>query len=263
MLMVSNLAGFGARRASAYIWDPDALFTSGEQGVFFDSSDLSTMFQDRAGTTPVTADGQTVGKILDKSGRGNHATAPNDAARPLYKTSGGLHWLQFDGVDDSLSTASFDLSLSTKASLFFGFNKTSDQNPAWLFENIVGNANGISVAQRGTGIEIGFKTGNEMNETVAPYSAQQKLVITALIDTPAAVTQEKIDIRVDGTPIEGSTWNGASAGNFGNFPLNIGKRSDGYYLDFHLNSLIILGRLATTQESTDTETWVNGKTGAY
>ena len=247
--------------------DPDAvitaLFANSEQGLWYDPSDLTTMFQDRAGTTPVTTDGQTVGKILDKSGNDNHAVAPSDAARPLYKTSGGLHWLQFDGVDDSLSTASFDLSLSTKASLFFGFNKTSDQNPAWLFENIVGNTNGISVAQRGTSIEIGFKTGNEMNETVAPYSAQQKLVVTALFDPDNVTYQGKIGIRVDGTPIEGSVWNNANAGNFGNFPLNIGKRSDGYYLDFHLNSLIILGRLATTQESTDTETWVNGKTGAY
>lgn len=44
----------------------------------------TTMFQDRAGTTPVTTPGQTVGKRLDKSGRGNHAVAPTDAARPTY-----------------------------------------------------------------------------------------------------------------------------------------------------------------------------------
>jgi len=67
--------------------DPSALFASGEQGAWYDPSDISTMFQDRAGTTPVTADGQTVGKILDKSGRGNHAVAPTDASRPIYKTN--------------------------------------------------------------------------------------------------------------------------------------------------------------------------------
>lgn len=49
-------------------WDPvTALFGAGEVGVIFDPSDLSTMFQDRTGTTPVTATGQTVGMILDKS----------------------------------------------------------------------------------------------------------------------------------------------------------------------------------------------------
>ena len=53
---------------------PRSLFASGEQGIWLDPSDFSTLFQDAAGTTPVTALGQPVGKILDKSGRGNHAT---------------------------------------------------------------------------------------------------------------------------------------------------------------------------------------------
>jgi hypothetical protein len=60
------------------------LFSSGEQGVWFDPSDLTTMFVDRAGTTPVTTPGQLVGYRADKSGRGNHAIAPNDPARGTY-----------------------------------------------------------------------------------------------------------------------------------------------------------------------------------
>ena len=52
---------------SATVFSPASLFASGEQGAWYDPSDLTTMFQDRAGTTPVTADGQTVGLILDKS----------------------------------------------------------------------------------------------------------------------------------------------------------------------------------------------------
>lgn len=43
------------------------LFGAGEPGGWYDPSDLSTMFQDSAGTTPVTATGQTVGLLLDKS----------------------------------------------------------------------------------------------------------------------------------------------------------------------------------------------------
>ena len=68
--------------------------------AFYDPSDLSTLFQDAAGSTPVTADGQAVRLMRDKSGNGHHAIAPSDAARPLYKTAGGLHWLQPDGTDD-------------------------------------------------------------------------------------------------------------------------------------------------------------------
>lgn len=44
-----------------------ALFSNGEKGVWFDPSDFSTMFQDSAGTTPVTAVGNPVGFLLDKS----------------------------------------------------------------------------------------------------------------------------------------------------------------------------------------------------
>lgn len=74
--------------------------------AFYDPSDTSTLFQDAAGTTPVTTAGDPVRLILDLSGNGNHLTAPSDAARPTYQTSGGLHWLDFDGVDDEMNTAS-------------------------------------------------------------------------------------------------------------------------------------------------------------
>ena len=43
------------------------LFSNGEQGFFYDPNDLSTMYQDAAGTVPVTAVGQPVGLMLDKS----------------------------------------------------------------------------------------------------------------------------------------------------------------------------------------------------
>lgn len=70
-------------RASRRPFSPASLFSSGEQGVWYDPSDLSTLFQDAAGTIPVTAVEQPVGKILDKSGRGNHATQATTTSRPV------------------------------------------------------------------------------------------------------------------------------------------------------------------------------------
>ena len=46
---------------------PRSLFSANEQGIWLDPSDFSTLFQDAAGTTPVTAVGQPVGLALDKS----------------------------------------------------------------------------------------------------------------------------------------------------------------------------------------------------
>ena len=48
-------------------WKVGSLFANGEQGMVYDPSDMSTLFQDSAGTTPVTAVEQPVGLVLDKS----------------------------------------------------------------------------------------------------------------------------------------------------------------------------------------------------
>ena len=55
---------------------------SENDGALFDPSDLSTLYQDAAGTIPVAAVEQPVGKMLDKSGNGNHATQSITASRP-------------------------------------------------------------------------------------------------------------------------------------------------------------------------------------
>lgn len=88
-------------------FNPASLFANGEQGAVYDPSDFSTMFQDAAGTVPVTAVGQPVGLIKDKSGRGNHASQATSTQRPVIQVDGNGHfYLAFDGVDDVLQTGS-------------------------------------------------------------------------------------------------------------------------------------------------------------
>lgn len=70
------------RIAAVQVFSPYTLFQASEQGGWYDPSDLSSMFQDSAGTVPVTAVEQPVGKINDKSGRGNHLTQATAASRP-------------------------------------------------------------------------------------------------------------------------------------------------------------------------------------
>lgn len=52
--------------AASRPFSPATLFASGEQGVWYEPSDFSTMYQNSFGTTPVTAVDQPVGLILDK-----------------------------------------------------------------------------------------------------------------------------------------------------------------------------------------------------
>jgi D-alanyl-D-alanine carboxypeptidase len=84
-------------------WDFADLFTDGVSGAWLDPSDMSTLYQDAAGTTPVTAADQPVGRIEDKSGNGNHATQSTASRRPILRTDGTLWWLEFDGTDDFLT----------------------------------------------------------------------------------------------------------------------------------------------------------------
>lgn len=48
-------------------FSPSILFSANEPGLFLDPSDTATLFQDPAGTTPVTTPGQSVALALDKS----------------------------------------------------------------------------------------------------------------------------------------------------------------------------------------------------
>ena len=88
-----------------------SLFSLGEQGFAFDPSDLSTLYQDAAGTIPVTAAGQPVGLMKDKSGRNNHAFQAVSASRPLLRKDEitAHNYLEFDGVDDFMQLVSISI----------------------------------------------------------------------------------------------------------------------------------------------------------
>lgn len=113
-----------------------SLFANGEQGAAYDPNDLSSMWQDAAGTVPVTAAGQPVGRIIDKSGRGNHATQPTAASRPMLRQSAttGAYYLEFDGSDDFLRTNNIDFTSTDKVAIFAGVRKLSDVSIGVLFE---------------------------------------------------------------------------------------------------------------------------------
>jgi len=86
--------------------------------AWYDPYDLSTMFTDIAGTTNVTASGDPVGKMLDKSGNGHHISASVDARRPIFTVSGAYKFLDFDGTDDCLFTsAAIDMTSTNDVSI--------------------------------------------------------------------------------------------------------------------------------------------------
>lgn len=80
-----SLASIVSLSAGVTEFSPADLFTGGVQGAWYDPSDYSTLFQDSAGTTPVTAVEQPVGLMRDKSGNNNHALQATAASRPVLR----------------------------------------------------------------------------------------------------------------------------------------------------------------------------------
>lgn len=62
---------------------------------------VGTLFQDTAGTTPVTAAGQSIARWNDKSGNGRNLTQSTAANQPTYQVG----HVSFDGVSDTLRLA--------------------------------------------------------------------------------------------------------------------------------------------------------------
>jgi hypothetical protein len=86
--------------------DPiQALFEGYTEGAWYDPQDASTLWQDTARTIPVTATGQAVYAMDDKSGNNFHLQCSVQDGAPLYNvTGGGYAYLEFDGINDRLSS---------------------------------------------------------------------------------------------------------------------------------------------------------------
>jgi len=80
------------------------LFSNNEQGAFYIPRPIvngtQALFQDAAGTVPVTADGDPVGLMIDQSPNEHTAVQSTSAARPTYNASPDR--LSLDKVDDAL-----------------------------------------------------------------------------------------------------------------------------------------------------------------
>jgi len=242
-----------------------SLFVNGEQGAWFDPTDLNTLFQDAAGTTPVTAIGQPVGLIRDKSGNNNHASQAVAKARPvLQQDDGGRFYLAFDGVDDFLATPTIDLSATDKATVLAGLRKLSDAAVkcplqfesaassggafAWLYPPIAGSEL-FEASVRGSSLAYG---------RMAAGAAPRSDVFAVLYDIGQEALTDEIVLRQNGLqkPFSASTGT-AGTGNFAAQELYVGaNRLGAANFSGHVYGLILRGAQATDQEMSMVENYL-------
>jgi hypothetical protein len=96
--------------AAPAAFTPADLWLATEAGDWWDINDLSTMYQDTAGTTPVTAAGQSVSNIVGKkSGTVLTPTVSESVGPPTLRHNGTAYYLEFvsgGGFNDDLQIAS-------------------------------------------------------------------------------------------------------------------------------------------------------------
>lgn len=259
-----NRACSRSRLRNPLAFTPLNLFSIGEQGAWFDPSDMATLFQDDAGTVPVTAADQVVGRMLDKSGNANHASQSTEASKPILRNSGTLWWLEFDGVDDFMLTTAISFVSTDEISIFAGVRKTSDAAVAIVAElSVDSNTQNGAFFLAAPGANATPNFAYRSNGTVRPASSAITLAAPA-----TAVLTGLSDISAPSQLIRSNGINGImvatsqGTGNYGNYPLYIGRRG-GATLPFlgNLYGLIARGVLTGAASLSATEKYMASKAG--
>lgn len=262
---IGHLGRLGLVTAMRNTYSPLSLFASGEQGVWYDPSDLSTLFQDAAGTIPVTGVGQPVGLMLDKSGRGNHATQSAANSRPiLQQESSGQWYLACDGSDDGMATGNINFSSIDRITAHLGIRKLIDTTVGMVFE--LGNgatSNRFHLTAPGNNATANF---NFLSQGVFSQSAGAAVTsypapITTVLTGEANISNDLVRMRVNGSVIATNTGD-QGAGNYSNAPLYLFRRA-GTSLPFsgRFYGLILRGATSTADQITRSEQWMAAKTG--
>lgn len=247
-------------------YSPAVLFSQGEQGAWYDPSDLTTMFQDTAGTTPVTAAGQAVARINDKSGNGNHATQATLANRPTFQIENGCSYLLFDGSNDSLSTSSINFTATDNITVFSGLRKLSDVNRGVFVELSVNtdlNAGTFALtAPNGNGLaNLAAYAGGSVR-VAGGFAAGNAAPVTRIITFAADISADVLSRRQDGIDVGTVTAN-QGTGNFLSYPLYIGARAGtSVFFNGRLYSLIVRGAETMTSQIQATERYIAARTPA-
>lgn len=182
--------------------------------AWYDPSDLSTLFQDAAGTIAASSDGDPVRLMLDKSGN-NHTATHTATNAPVLRISGTKFWLEFN------NSAGFILPANTFGtlaySIFMGFGKTVNvTDQAYAFPHLWKVATDAqSFFMRASNGKLELKSLRDGGTDVRPYvagfdalhSIGDKTVIGFEVSTDSGV------IFLDGTVMNTKANSGSAITN--------------------------------------------------
>jgi hypothetical protein len=249
-------------------WQPTNLFPAGTIGYWYDPSDITTLFQDNLGATPVTAAGQTVGRILDKSGNGYHATQATLAQRPLYQIdASGRPYLSFDGVDDNLVIPAMTIVGTEPLFLCLGVARLLNTSVTTIVSFGKGGASttypGFSLLVRGSSApayapQLQTASGT-VNNNLLGFGSTFGSAATRVISAT------KTGFRINNSGI-GTSGSSVDFTGFGTQNNRLGCNYNFANNNFWKNgiySAIFAAISVVDNQITSAQNWTNNKTGAY
>lgn len=272
-----------ARAVAGARWNPRDGLIGSDQGIWLDPSDLSTMYVESGASpatlTPATLNGP-VGRILDKSGRGNHAYSSTDAARPTLRIdANGCYYLLFNGTSSCLQTSTINFTNTDKMFVSTGVRKLSDGTYPVIAElyNAVNSASWnihSSTSTSNTGFTSGLGTTPYAywGATTQNNPAPSTRVVSLSLNSSAVTWSSAFSIvRINGVNanITDTSVGSNTPKSFSSNKIYIGARGSGgspsLFFSGHVYQLIVCGRPTAVpiDQITRTEEFVNRKTKAY
>ena len=187
-----------------------------------------------------------------------------------YNTVGFKPYLLFNGTSSAMQTNSIDFTATDKMFVAAGVRKLSDAPATELLELSVSYStnNGTFAIFHpdvsGTSAFVGKGTLSAYySPTLA--SAPSTSVLSMSLNIAGTDKQSAVIPRINGIVSQsGGVGTTLGTGNFGNYPLYIGARAGtSIWFNGRLYGLVVAGKQASASEITNTETYLNNKTGAF
>jgi len=227
--------------------------------LLFDPTDISTLFQDTAATSPVTTSGQSVAAWRDKTSNATLFTQATAGNRPAYDVTDGRPSVYWNGVATRWLAATVDFTnvnavtictamrclTTTSNKTLFIHNGTS----APSFEQVLSTTPAVTAYSRGT--------GTARSGTVAMSAGAQTRVITTFHRITTALCRASID-NTTGTDVT----LGQGTGNYANADTRIGTRWDAALTHCgNIYALAVFTSILTGDDLTRTKQWMADKAG--
>lgn len=222
------------------------LFTASEKGLAYNFQDISTMWQDTAGTIAVTAVDQLVARVDDLSGNNNHIIQSDLARRPQLKQDASGYYLWFDGTKSMYSASTVDFRDLFNFTTLGRFSKEGNFQSAILESSVNYNSNtgGFTIFQEQNNISIGT-SGNGYNYASVAIDADSVFTcVVQILENP------KINaIRINGDAKTLTNIFNQSTAPLSNYQIFVGARGGtSLFLNSRLRSLAVVGKVLTSNE---------------